>query len=256
MDVRSASAGAPASPQVQRDVRARRRAARRAENRTEILDAAERVFGEHGVPGGSLRQIALLSGFSTAALYLFFENKQHLLSETLTRRGNELIRALQTVADGQLSALDKLHHVVDVTVAFFEARPDFRRLLRHLTGGMAIVGPALAEYAGEVDGRFMEAMTLLAGIISDGQEAGEIREGDPYAIAHLYSVLINEHVLLAAEGDSSMGTLTPEQFHALIDGALRNPAQSSGSSSSGSSSSGSSSSGSSSSGWSSSASSR
>ena len=80
-----------------------------------------------------------------------------------------------------------------------------------------------AEYAGEVDGYFSKAMALLAGIVGDGQEVGEIRDGGAYAIAHLYSVLVNEHVLLT-NGDESK--LTPEQFHGLIDGALRNPSKS------------------------------
>src|SRR6202022_1111214 len=155
--MRSASQGA-AGTEAQPDLRARRRAARRAENRTEILDAAERVFGEQGVRDGSLREIALLSGFSTAAIYLFFENKRHLLSETLTRRGAEVVAMLQTAADADGSPLDKLHRNVDVTVAFFEARPDFRRMLRHITGGNPIVGSALAEYAGEPDGYFIKAM--------------------------------------------------------------------------------------------------
>ena len=225
--MRSASQGA-AGAEAQPDLRARRRAARRAENRAEILDAAERVFGEHGVRDGSLRQIALLSGFSAAAIYLFFDNKQHLLRETLTRRGDELVGALRTVAEDDLSPLGKLHRIVDVAVAFFEARPDFRRLVRHITGGPAIVGPALAGYAGEADGQFMAAMTLIAGIIGDGQEASQVRDGDAFALAHLYSVLINEHVLLATGGESGDGTLTPEQFHGLIDGALRRPSASFG----------------------------
>lgn len=221
--MRSASVGSdlPGTPNAPDDLRARRRAARRAENRTEILDAAERVFGEHGVRDGSLREIGLLSGFSTAAIYLFFDNKQDLVSETLTRRGVELVGALQAVAESDLAPLDKLHRIVDVAVTFFEARPEFRKLLRHITGGTAIVGSALAEYAGDVSGYFMKAMTLLAGIVADGQRAGEIRDGDARAIAHLYSVLINEHVLLAANGESDTGTLTPQQFHALIEGALR-----------------------------------
>jgi AcrR family transcriptional regulator len=175
------------------------------------------------VRDGSLREIALLSGFSTASIYLFFENKQHLLSETLTRRGAELVATLQTVAQVDLSPLDKLHRIIDVTGAFFEARPYFRGLIRHITGGAAIIGPALAEYAGEVDGYFAKAMTLLAGIVGDGQEVGEIRVGRASAIAHLYSVLTNEHVLL---GDGDESKLTPEQFHALVDGALRNPTNS------------------------------
>ena len=222
--MRSASQGA-AGTEAQPDLRARRRAARRAENRTEILDAAERVFGEHGVRDGSLRQIALLSGFSTAAIYLFFENKQDLLRETLTRRGDELVGVLRTVAESDLAPVGKLHRIVDVTVAFFDVRPDFRRLLRHITGGPAIVGPSLAGYAAEAAGQFLAAMTLIAGIVAAGQAAGEVRDGDAHALAHLYSVLINEHVLLAAEGESGGGTLTPEQFHGLIDGALRKPAR-------------------------------
>jgi TetR/AcrR family acrAB operon transcriptional repressor len=222
MDVDSLSTGATPT-EAQPDLRAQRRAARRAENRTEILDAAERVFGQHGVRDGSLRQIALLSGFSTAAIYLFFDNKQHLLSETLTRRGGELVETIRTAAEGDLSPLAKLHGIVDVTVAFFEARPDFRRLMRHVTGGTAIVGPTLAKYSSAADGHFLEAMTLLAGVVGDGQDAGEIRDGDARAIAHLYSVLINEHVLLAADGESNIGTLSPAQFHGFVDGALRNP---------------------------------
>jgi TetR/AcrR family acrAB operon transcriptional repressor len=208
-------------PEAPPDRRAQRRAARRDENRAEILDAAERVFGEHGVRDGSLREIALYSGFSTAAIYLFFENKRHLLSETLTRRGAELVATLQSAADADVSPLEKLHRIVDVTVAFFDARPDFRRMLRHITGGTPIIGSALAEYAGEPDGYFRTAMTILAGIIAEGQDAGEIRAGDASALAHLYSVLLNEHVLLAAGAESGIGTLTPEQFHGLIDGTLR-----------------------------------
>jgi AcrR family transcriptional regulator len=212
-------AASATSESAQPDLRARRRAARRAENRTAILDAAERVFGDHGTRAGSLREIALLSGFSTAAIYLFFENKQDLLEETMTRRGVELVAALQTVADDDLAPLDQLHRIIDVTVAFFAAHPDFRRLIRRMTGGAAIVGPALAEYPRDADG-FITAMSILAGIVSTGQKAGEIRDGDPRAIAHLFSVLINEHVLLA-EDEADTGTLTAEQFHGLIDGALR-----------------------------------
>jgi AcrR family transcriptional regulator len=203
------------------DPRARRRAAQRAVNRIEILDAAERILGEHGIRDGSIRQIAAVSGFSPGAIYLFFDSKQHLVAETLTRRGEELIAALNAAAEGASAPLTKLHHIVDVTVAFFEARPHFRRLLRQLSGGTPIVGPALGAYASNGSQGFMAAMTILAGIVADGQAAGEIRDGDTYAITHLYSVLINEHILLATEMTS--GRLTAAQFHDMIEGMLRRP---------------------------------
>jgi AcrR family transcriptional regulator len=204
------------------DPRARRRAAQRAANRTEILDAAERVFGEHGIRDGSIRQIAAVSGFSPGAIYLFFESKQQLVAETLTRRGDELIAVLNAVAEeGDSSPLLKLHQIVDLTVAFFEARPHFRGLLRQLSGGAPIVGPALGTYGSNKNAGFTAAMTAIGGIVADGQAAGEIRAGDTYAITHLYSVLINQHILLASE--MSSGGLTADQFHDLVDGMLRRP---------------------------------
>jgi hypothetical protein len=80
------------------------------------------------------------------------------------------------------------------------------------------------RYDDDLGGHFTKVMTLLAGIIGEGQDADEIRAGNAHAIARLYSVLINEHVLLAAERDPNIGRLTAEQFHGLIDGTLRKPA--------------------------------
>ena len=205
------------------DRQAQRRAARREANRTEILDAAEEVFGQDGVRDGSLRKIAVVSGFSTAAIYLFFESKQDLVVETLMRRGIELLAAVREAAAGDETELAKLHRVVDVTVAFFGDRPHFRNLLRHVRGGAAIIGPVLGEFDPGDNATFDDVMTVLADLVRVGQQAGEIRDGDPRVLAHLYSVLINEFVLLGAAAPATAGTLTSVQFHGVIDGVLGNP---------------------------------
>src|SRR5258708_40343367 len=93
---------------VKIDRRAERRAARRVENRTEILDAAEKVFGANGLRDGSLREIGDESGFSTAAIYLFFDIKLDLVAETLWRRGAGLIGAGRREAGGVLAPLQQL----------------------------------------------------------------------------------------------------------------------------------------------------
>jgi AcrR family transcriptional regulator len=199
------------------EIRSRRRAARRAEAITEVLDAAERVFGEDGLRDGSLRRIAELSGYSTAAIYKFFDSKQHLVAQTLSRRADEWLTELQRAATSGGTPLQRLHLVADDAAAFFGNRPQFRSVLRQVQGGSAIVGPLLAAFAEDVYGRYAQAMAVMTDLIRQGQQIGEIRPGDPGALAHLASVLTNEFAL------ADVGLSAPD-FHALFDGALRDPA--------------------------------
>jgi hypothetical protein len=83
-----------------------------------------------------------------------------------------------------------------------------------MQGGSAIVGPVLDAFADDVFGRYAHARTLMTDLIREGQQAGEVRDGDPGALAHLASVRINEYALALARSE----------FHAVFDGALRAPA--------------------------------
>jgi len=196
------------------EVRSQRRAARRAENRSEILDAAERVFGEDGLRTGSLRRIADLSGYSTAAIYKFFDSKQHLVAEVLTRRGDEYLGELRQAARSEGTPLDRLHLIVDSAATYFRARAHFRSVLRQMQGGAAILGPVLDAFAEDVYGRYADAMNLMTDLIRQGQQTGEIRDGDAGGLAHLASVLTNEYALADV-------ALARPDFHAVFDGALR-----------------------------------
>jgi AcrR family transcriptional regulator len=198
------------------ELRNQRRAARRAQSRAEIVDAAERVFSEDGLRNGSLRRIADLSGYSTAAIYKFFDSRQHLVAETLSRRADEYLGELRRAAESTGSPLERLHLIVDNAAAYFLARGHFRSLLRQMQGGSTIVGPVLDTFADDVYGRYAHAMTLMTGLIREGQQAGEVRDGDPGALAHLASVLINEYALADV-------ALARSEFHAVFDGALRAP---------------------------------
>ena len=141
-------------------LQSQRRAARRAESQTAILDAAERVFSEDGLRTGSLRRIADLSGYSTAAIYKFFDSKQHLVAETLNRRGDEYLAELSQAADATGSALERLHRIVDAAAAFFGTCGYFspkyvassrlctssrRRLFRHVCTGERRSWPAFTS---------------------------------------------------------------------------------------------------------------
>jgi hypothetical protein len=57
-------------------------------------------------------------------------------------------------------------------------------------------------------------MQLMTDLVREGQKSGEIRAGDPRALAHLASVLTNEFVLADLP-------LSREEFQAVFDGTLR-----------------------------------
>ena len=199
------------------DRRAERRKARHALSREEILDAAEQVFGQDGPRDGSLRRIADLSGFSPAGIYVFFENKQALLTETLTRRGDEWIAIVQMVAESDAGSMEKLHRIIDLAVDFFARYPNFRLLLRHIDRGTTMAAPVDAA-----EGHYLNVVSVIGNVMSRGQENREIRSGGNRQFAHLYSVLVNEFVLLDAVGSPvGGGALSIGEFHDLVDGAFR-----------------------------------
>jgi hypothetical protein len=116
--------------------------------------------------------------------------------------------------------------MIDVSVDFFDARPQFRLLLRHIRGGPAVTGPVLAEFADHVNARYFEFVTQIGKIVAAGQATGSIRSGGERSLAHLYSVLVNEYILMAASKDEfGVGRLTQAEFHAFVDGALGAPSR-------------------------------
>jgi AcrR family transcriptional regulator len=201
------------------DAKVRRRAVRREQSRTEILDAAEKVFGEDGIKEGSLRRIAELSGYSTGALYMFFDNKADLLAKTLGRRGDEWGSAVLAISKSDATPLEKLHQVIGFASRYFTDHPNFRLLMSHVSRGSMVAGYNLAQPRDDDDTGFAAIMAALRSIVEDGQRRGQIRSGNSTALAHLFSVLVNEYLLL--RGTSDKGNLSETEFHAFIDGAIR-----------------------------------
>ena len=201
------------------ELRARRRAARAEVNRGDILDAAERAFAARGLDG-SLRDIASRSGFSTAAIYNYFESKDQLFAETLSRRGVELLAVIEEAAATEGTALAKLHAVVDASVDFFARYPDFGRMLWHVRSPGVALPPIIAEQAGGHIERFSRMLELLTGIIEAGQADGELRGGAAPTLLHLYMTIVYEHVFLVSP-DSPAPALTQAEFHDLVDAMLR-----------------------------------
>ena len=200
----------------------RRTELREALNRGLILDAAEEAFAERGYDGASLRDIAARAGFSSAAIYLFFENKQDLYEKMLVRRGDGLFEAMIAAGRSGDAPLARLHTMADVAIAFYRQWPSFARLVAMAQA--TLHGSPLAAWqdhpSTEVRAAFQRAMDFEAAVVAEGQRTGEIRDGEPHALAHLYSVLVNAYLTVGAT-EGATGGLRTDEIHDILDRVLR-----------------------------------
>jgi TetR/AcrR family transcriptional regulator len=202
--------------------REQRRTQRQDVSRGQLLDAAERVFGEKGFHDSSLKEIAQLAEFSVGSVYSFFDGKDDLFRQMFVRRGAEFMLGMRTLLEAEGTASEKLHHLVDFQIGFFRrVRPFGRLLLRYGNG-------ALLSQPNELDAliahNFVESMELQSELFAAGQGAGEFRAGDTTVLAHLFSGLIAAYQsvdpsVMSDDLDAAELLSLPE-LHQLIDRAF------------------------------------
>ena len=206
------------APAEKADRQSQRRARRKEANRSEILDAAELVASRVGVHNASMRLIAAEAGFSTAGLYLFFENRNQLFAEMLARHGDELNSVFAETITRVSEPLEALHAIVDSTLDFYTEHAEAWRLWNQLRIGTSMIpegaDPDLADYTAEFMDRYAASEQILADLFRAGQDHGTIRPGDPHVLVRLYMVLANEYIRLNLEDDLE---LRAPEFHAIID---------------------------------------
>jgi AcrR family transcriptional regulator len=118
-----------------------------AENREKVLDAASKVFAEHGLDG-SVEEVARLAGVGMGTLYRRFSTKQALIDELVGGARRELLTLARTaearsdgtgleellLAAGALQAeqVGCLSQVWNQSDAELEAMEEFRRIVAGL----------------------------------------------------------------------------------------------------------------------------
>ena len=146
-----------------------KRSSVRGEKRARILEAAVQAFSRKGYYETRISDIAKAANVADGTVYLYFESKAELLStifEDRMERFLEVGRKEVAKVDG---ALAKLSRVMELHLEDLGNNPDlatvFQIELRHSSRFMELYSRSyLRDY-----------FQLIAGILEEGQEQGEIR---------------------------------------------------------------------------------
>jgi AcrR family transcriptional regulator len=159
----------------------------------QILDAAFAVFGEHGLQGARLDDIAHAAGVAKGTIYLYFPNKEELFKEMIR---STMVERLER-AEAQLAA-DASPTVTDRLRVYVHHWWEFLCCDRFQTVYPLLIGelkrfPELAEfYASDV---VMRSRELVAGIMRQGIASGEFRPHVPDVSARILASMLVQHSL-------------------------------------------------------------
>ncbi|MEO8946617.1 MAG: TetR/AcrR family transcriptional regulator [Gemmatimonadaceae bacterium] len=140
----------------------------------QILHAALDVFGEHGLAGARLEDIAKRAGVSKGTIYLYFPNKEALFREMVRSTIVEAIvtgESIPNTGSAREQLLAFMEHYWE-----FVRTPAFSVIYRVVVSELHHFPDLVEFYSAEVIAR---GQKLLSGIIARGVATGEFRAVDP-----------------------------------------------------------------------------
>jgi AcrR family transcriptional regulator len=104
---------------------AERREREKEQRRTDIIDAAERVFFSKGWQSATMDDVAEAAELSKATLYLYFKNKEELYAAILARGSQILYDGFKDAVESHETGLEQTEAIGRAYVAFHEQHRDY-----------------------------------------------------------------------------------------------------------------------------------
>lgn len=174
--------------------------------RKALLRAAASVIAEEGYANASLRKVAKHAGYTTGAVTYYFANKEELvvaLMESAFDRFEAMLGAARESGD-ILAPFESWMRLTDRSRRFWPATSELLAQGRH--------EPAFAEVIAR---RYARYRRILASLVKEAQERGEVRNDIPADILTDQIVAIGDGWMMMYPIESKR--FTPKRMRALID---------------------------------------
>ena len=162
------------------------------EFREKLVDAAERLFAQHGLEAVTMRQLAAELGVSPMTPYRYFADKDAILTAVRTRAFNRHAEALELAFEGGANTVERASAVGRAYLDFALSHPEAYKLMFDIKQPNEAAHPELVA-AGE---RSRATMTAHVKAMID---SGLLR-GDADLIGHMFWSALHGAIQLQLAG--------------------------------------------------------
>jgi AcrR family transcriptional regulator len=183
------------------------------DTRARIMEVAWDLFRELGART-TVADVAARLGMSSANVYRFFPSKQALCEAVAANQLGCMSAAAREMASADAPAAERLRAIL---LTLFQAMRD---QMTNEARVHEIVDIAIREHWAPIQAYELQMAEMLAGVIADGQAAGEFGPGDPQHLAAqtLCSCVCIHHPLMMTKFAGGDARLEPGE---VVDFALR-----------------------------------
>jgi AcrR family transcriptional regulator len=151
----------------------------REERREQILHVAAQVFARKGLAGTRISDIAAAGDISQGLIFRYFASKEDVFAAVVERALDSAIRITQEALQQPCSPLGKLRWMLGIYLPGMWSKPEYSLVVQHALNNEAT--PEEVRQMALEQGK--ATLHLFKQLIIEGQEAGEIVQGDPAMLA-------------------------------------------------------------------------
>lgn len=176
-----------------------------------VLDHALTLFSERGYAATGVRDIIRAAGVTQPTLYYHFRDKSGLFLALIERYYGESQAQLEQIFDAVPGCEPRLRTLIRRSFAFCRADPRVPRLMFQ-----TYYGSRIPEIDGILDGLTSQRFQLVARVMREGIENGELRFADPDFLALSFCSLMDQPINVFSRRPRPGRYLTPELAEALV----------------------------------------
>ena len=180
---------------------------RGGDKRERILAAAERVFARRGFFASRVSEIAKDAGVADGTIYLYFKSKDDLLISLFENRMKQVNAALRAAIANEKQVFGQLRAFIKTYLQLIHDEPAATEVL---TIELRQSNKFMKEYE---NAEFADFLRMLGGLISKGQDAGELDDEVPaHIVARMIFGMLDELALAWVLAKQPINATKPKKF--------------------------------------------